>query len=47
MTKQIYRRSVAAPSLEAALDPENRTPILADAEARAAFLEKRSEVDGR
>lgn len=49
MTKQIYRRNADAPSVEAALDLENRTQILANAtedaaEARAAFLEKRSAV---
>ncbi|MEU7815162.1 enoyl-CoA hydratase/isomerase family protein [Pseudonocardia sp. NPDC049154] len=47
MTKQVYRRNVDAPSLEAALDLENRTQILANAtedaaEARAAFLQKRA-----
>lgn len=46
MTKQVYRTSFDATSLEAALAVENRTQILASttddaAEARAAFLEKR------
>jgi enoyl-CoA hydratase len=49
MTKQVYRQNFDAPSLEAALDLENRTQILANAtedasEARAAFLEKRAPV---
>ncbi|MCX0272743.1 enoyl-CoA hydratase-related protein [Nocardia zapadnayensis] len=49
MTKQVYRRNIDAPSLDAALDVENRTQILANstvdaAEARAAFLEKRPPV---
>jgi enoyl-CoA hydratase len=48
MTKQVYRANLDAPSLEEALQLENRTQILATAtatadaaEARAAFLEKR------
>jgi enoyl-CoA hydratase len=49
MTKQVYRRNADAVSLEAALDLENRTQILANAtedaaEARTAFLEKRAPV---
>lgn len=49
MTKQVYRSTIDAPSLEAALDVENRTQILANgsedaAEARRAFLEKRKPV---
>ncbi|MEV5831643.1 enoyl-CoA hydratase-related protein [Spirillospora sp. NPDC052242] len=49
MTKQVYRRNFDAPSLETALELENRTQILANAtadaaEARAAFLEKRAPV---
>ena len=49
MTKQVYRSTVDAPSLEAALAVENRTQILANgsedaAEARRAFLEKRKPV---
>ncbi len=48
-TKQVYRQNFDAPSLEAALDLENRTQILANAtadaaEARTAFLEKRAPV---
>lgn len=47
MTKQVYRRNADAASLEDALDLENRTQVLANAnedtaEARAAFLEKRA-----
>ncbi|WP_433602324.1 enoyl-CoA hydratase/isomerase family protein [Nocardia sp. CA-135953] len=47
MTKQVYRRNMDASSLDAALDLENRTQILANAtvdagEARAAFMEKRT-----
>ena len=46
MTKQVYRMSIDAPSLDHALALENRTQILANAtsdaaEARSAFLEKR------
>jgi len=46
MAKQVYRANLDAPSLEEALQLENRTHILATAtadaaEARAAFLEKR------
>jgi enoyl-CoA hydratase len=46
MTKQVYRTVIDAPSLEAALQIENRTQILANAtedaaEARAAFMQKR------
>jgi enoyl-CoA hydratase len=49
MTKQVYRTTIDAPSLEAALELENRTQILANgsedaAEARRAFLEKRKPV---
>jgi enoyl-CoA hydratase len=49
MTKQVYRSTIDAPSLEAALEVENRTQILANgsedaAEARRAFLEKRRPV---
>lgn len=49
MTKQVYRATIDSPSLEAALQLENRTQILANAtadaaEARAAFLEKRAPV---
>jgi len=49
MTKQVYRSTIDAPSLEAALEVENRTQILANgsedaAEARRAFLEKRKPV---
>jgi len=49
MTKQVYRATIDAPSLEAALELENRTQILANgsedaAEARRAFLEKRPPV---
>lgn len=49
MTKQVYRSTVDASSLEAALELENRTQILANgsedaAEARRAFLEKRRPV---
>ncbi|MFV2176882.1 enoyl-CoA hydratase/isomerase family protein [Actinomadura sp. LOL_016] len=49
MTKQVYRKNFDAPSLETALELENRTQILANAtadaaEARAAFLEKRAPV---
>lgn len=47
MTKQVYRTTMDATSLEQALQLENRTQILANAtadaaEARSAFLEKRS-----
>jgi enoyl-CoA hydratase len=47
MTKQVYRMTADAPSLEQALALENRTQILANAtqdaaEARRAFLEKRA-----
>jgi enoyl-CoA hydratase len=49
MTKQVYRSTIDSSSLEAALELENRTQILANAtadaaEARAAFLEKRAPV---
>jgi enoyl-CoA hydratase len=49
MTQQVYRSTIDWPSLEAALEIENRTQILANgsedaAEARRAFLEKRRPV---
>ena len=49
MTKRVYRSTIDATSLEAALELENRTQILANgsedaAEARRAFLEKRSPI---
>jgi enoyl-CoA hydratase len=49
MTKRVYRATIDAPSLEVALELENRTQILANgsedaAEARRAFLEKRPPV---
>jgi enoyl-CoA hydratase len=49
MTKQVYRSNLDAPSLQAALEAENRTQILTNgsedaAEARRAFLEKRPPV---
>ena len=49
MTKQVYRSTIDAPALEAALEVENRTQILANGsedagEARRALLEKRRPV---
>jgi enoyl-CoA hydratase len=46
MTKEVLRRNVDAPSLEAAIDLENRTQVVATrtanaAEALGAFLERR------